>query len=54
MNELTDAKKLRIAIEALKQCANPAGAYDLDKLTYAENCIRDTGKIAKIALNKIN
>ena len=51
--ELTDAKKLKIAIEALKQCSNPAGAYDMDRLTHAENCIKETGRIAKVALTKI-
>jgi hypothetical protein len=51
--ELKNQKKLKIAIEALKQCVNPAGAYNEDRLIHAENCIKETGRIAKIALFKI-
>jgi len=43
-------EKLKIAMDALKQCANPAGAYDMDRLRHAENTIRDTANIAKEAL----
>jgi len=51
--ELTDQKKLKIAIEALKQCVNPAGAFSMDRLEHAENCIKEVGKISKIALIKM-
>jgi len=44
---------INIAIEALIECANPKGAYDMDRLRHAENTIRDTSKIAQEALDKL-
>ena len=51
--ELTDAKKLKIAVFALLQCTNPAGAYREDRLEHAEMCIKNVSDIAKKALTKI-
>lgn len=50
---MTDQKKLRIAIEALKQCTKPSGPYSMDRLSHAENTIKEVERIAKIALRKI-
>lgn len=53
MRVLTDRKKLAIAIEALKQCSNPAGAYNLDRLSHAENTIKNMQMSARIALHRM-
>lgn len=50
---MTVQEKLKLAIKALKQCANPAGAYDMDRLRHAENTIRDTSACAKNALTTL-
>jgi hypothetical protein len=50
--ELTTEKKLRITIEALKQCANLSGEYD-NKFIQPKNCIENVSRLAKIALTKI-
>jgi hypothetical protein len=44
---------LKIAIEALKECSAPKGAYSMDPLKFAQNTIRDVSKLAKEALAKI-
>jgi hypothetical protein len=51
--EITEAKKLKIAVEALKQCTQPSGAYREDRLEHAEKCIENVSRIAKVALTKI-
>jgi hypothetical protein len=53
MKPLTEQKKLQIAVDALKQCVNPAGAYREDRLEHAENCIKAVSDISKKALKKI-
>ena len=47
---MEDKEKLELAIKALKQCANPSGAYDMDRFTHAVNTIRDTAKVAQDCL----
>jgi ribosome maturation protein Sdo1 len=50
MKELTEQKKLQILTDALKQCINPAGAYNPDRLEHAQNCIKNVSNIATKAL----
>jgi hypothetical protein len=47
---MNDREKLELAIKTLKQCANPAGAYSLDRLEHAENTIKNIALIAQGAL----
>jgi hypothetical protein len=50
---MTDKEKLETAIRALKQCTNPSGAYDMDRLRHAENTIKNLSEQAKKALDEI-
>ncbi len=49
----TETEKLKIAIEALKECAIPTGAYNQDRLKHAENCLDAVSEAAKKALEEI-
>jgi len=50
----TTEQKLKIAIYALMQCSNPAGAYSMDRLEHAEATIKNVEEIAKKALKQMN
>jgi hypothetical protein len=48
------AEKLKICIEALEELTLGRGAYDMDRMTHAENTIRDMTELAKETLKTIN
>ena len=50
---MTDKEKLKLAIDTLKQCANPAGAYSMDRLEHANNTIKNVALLAQKALTLI-
>ena len=51
MDELRD--KLKVATDALTECATPKGAFRQDPLEHAKNIIEETARIAQEALTKL-
>ena len=50
---MKNVEKLTICVEALKELLQPKSAYDENVFKHAENTIKETGKIALEALEKI-
>jgi len=46
-------QELTLAITALSEISKAEGAYSMDRMTYAENCIQSMQKIAIDALREL-